>query len=182
MKLFKSFFFLIFFAIIQRGIFPWCQIYFTPRDDIKSHLIEFIKQERKSIDAALYMITDKSISQELINAHLRGVNIHLILDQISMNERFGKGTFLQNNGVSILIHKTQNCNPFCMPLMHHKFFIFGLNSLLKKSLLWTGSFNCTQNASKLNDENVIITDDATVIGEYKNCFIQLSQRLLAKPE
>lgn len=157
-----------------------CQMYFTPRDDIKSHLLNLIKHERTSIDAAVYMLTDKVIAQALVDAYIRGVKVTLVLDQISMGEKFGKGLFLQNNGITVLVHRVENYNPFSMPIMHHKFFIFGWNDVYKKSILWTGSFNCTQTASKLNDENVIMVDDVATINEYQICFKQLIARLGGK--
>tara|TARA_Y100000588_G_C14275942_1_gene934343 strand:+ start:2491 stop:2988 length:498 start_codon:yes stop_codon:yes gene_type:complete len=157
-------------------------MYFTPRDDIKSYLIDCIKQERKSIYAAIYMLTDKSIAQALLEAHLRGVDVVLVLDHVSMSERFGKGSFLQNNGVPVFVHHAANYNPFTMPIMHHKFFIFGLHEKYKKSLVWTGSFNCTVSASKYNDENVIVSDDAGLIKDYKYCFDTLVERLGGKKD
>ena len=132
-----------------------CVVYFTPRDNIKKHLLDLIKQERISIDVCLYMLTDKEFAQALLDAYLRGVKVTVVLDQVSMSERFGKGNFLKNNGVTVLVHEATSNNPFLLPIMHHKFFIFGYNDLYKKSLLWTGSFNCTQSASKHNDENVV---------------------------
>ncbi len=156
------------------------QVYFTPRDNIKQHLIELISHERKSIEATMYMLTDKEIAAAFVDAYVRGVQILLILDQASMSERFGKGLWLQKNGIPILVHQVTSSNPFQLPIMHHKFFIFGYNDLYKKSLLWTGSFNCTQCAAKFNDENVILCDDISVINEYRICFKQLSQRILGK--
>lgn len=156
---------------------PLCFVYFTPRDDIKSQLVEMIKQERKSIDIAMYMFTDKVIAQALIDAYVRGVRVTVVLDQISMSERFGKGLLLQKNGITVLVHRTAQTNPFSTPIMHNKFIIFGYNEPSKKSLLWTGSFNCTVSAATLHDENVVVVDDACAIAEYQACFKQLVARL-----
>jgi len=160
------------FIFYSTYTFCLCQVLFTPRDDIKSQLIEYIKQEKKSIDAAIYMFTDKAIAQALIDAYVRGVKVAMILDQISMN-RFGKGIFLQNNGVSVSVYRTEIFNPFSSPIMHHKFFIFGMNGASNKALVWTGSFNCTVSASKSNYENVIVSDDMYMIQQYKYCFEDL---------
>lgn len=162
---------------INNFLYSFSQVYFRPRDDIKSYLIQLIQEERFSIDAAVYMLTDKSIAQELVNAYIRGVKVRLVLDQISMGEKYGKGLFLRDKGITVFVHQAVSINPFCMPIMHHKFFIFGFNSRLHCGLAWTGSFNCTASASRLHDENVIMTDDAQVIAEYKQCFTMLMQRL-----
>lgn len=167
-------FFIILFS--YNFSFSFSQVYFTPRDDIKTYLIQLIKEERISIDAAVYMLTDKAIAQELVNAYVRGVKVRLVLDQISMGEKYGKGLFLQNNGITVVVHRATSLNPFMMPIMHHKFFIFGFNARLHCGIAWTGSFNCTASASRLHDENVIMTDDAQVIGEYQKCFMMLWQK------
>jgi phospholipase D len=169
---------IFFFTFVFHSIvFSFTQVLFTPRDDIRLHLIQLIKEERVCIYAAIYMFTDKSIAQALVDAYVRGVKIFLILDQISMGEKYGKGLFLQNSGISIVVHRVAALNPFCAPIMHHKFFVFGWNSRMHCSLVWSGSFNCTASASRLHDENVIITDDQSVIEEYKKCFMLLSDRL-----
>ncbi|MBP9765445.1 hypothetical protein KBD08_03875 [Candidatus Babeliales bacterium] len=152
-------------------------VYFTPRDDLRTQLITLIQQERQSIHCAVYMFTDKKIAQALVDAHVRGVRVSVVIDQISMGEKYGKGVFLQNNGVSVAVFVPKMRFAFASPIMHHKFFVFGYNAEHKKSLIWTGSYNCTQSASSLHDENVIVTDDVAVINQYRECFTMLSERL-----
>lgn len=158
-------------------IFSLHEVLFTPRNNIRARLIQLIQEEGVSIHVAMYMLTEKSIAQALVDAYVRGVKIFLILDQISMGEKYGKGLFLQNNGLSVVIHDAPPINCFCAPIMHHKFFIFGYNTRLRTPLLWTGSYNCTASASTLHDENVLICDDRYVIEEYKKCFKMLHDRL-----
>lgn len=168
---------MLFLFLKTSSILSWSIVYFTPRDDIKKYLIQLIQEERVSIHAAMYMMTDKAVAQALVDAFVRGVKVYMVLDQISMGEKYGKGLFLQDHGIVIAVHKSASLNAFCMPIMHHKFFIFGFNSRLRTSLAWTGSFNCTASASRLHDENVVCTDDKYVIAEYKECFKMLMQRL-----
>lgn len=162
--------------LYSASIVSLCHTLFTPRDDIKSYLLQVIKHERKSIDCAIYMFTDKVVAQALIDAYLRGVTVRIVLDHISMGERYGKGLMLQNNNVTVFVHYASNYNPFTMPIMHHKFFIFGANDLYPKGAVWTGSFNCTQSAAKYNDENVLITDEQDSIKQYRQCFYDLMIR------
>ena len=153
-----------------------CQAFFTPQDDITSIFINMIDAETKSIHGAIYMFTDKKIAQALVNAKKRGVDVQMILDQISMSS-CGKGKFLQENGVPVHIHRTEGFNPYTMALMHHKFFIFEANKD-QKSFLWTGSWNCTLRATQHNDENVIVLDDEEIIKIYQENFKRLQERLL----
>lgn len=153
-----------------------CQAFFTPQDDLTALFIKMIDQEKKSIKGAIYMFTDKKIAQAMINAKNRGVDITLILDQISMSS-CGKGKLLQENGVPVLVHRTEEFNPYTMALMHHKFFIFESN-YDNKSWLWTGSWNCTVRGTSYNNENVIILDDEQVIKSYLDCFLKLQNKLM----
>jgi phosphatidylserine/phosphatidylglycerophosphate/cardiolipin synthase-like enzyme len=155
----------------------WCQAYFTPQDDITAILIKFIDEEHRSIYGAMYMFTDKKVALALVNAQKRGIDVQIILDQISMAS-FGKGKFLQENNIPVYIHKTEEFNPYTMALMHHKFFIFGSNKD-QKALLWTGSWNCTVRATQYNDENVIVLDDEVVIKSYINQFLRLQNNLIS---
>jgi phosphatidylserine/phosphatidylglycerophosphate/cardiolipin synthase-like enzyme len=153
-----------------------CQAFFTPQDNLTSIFINLIDAEQKSIHGAVYMFTDKKVAQALINAQKRGVDVQIIIDQISMSS-CGKGKFLQENGVPVYVHRTEEFNPYTMALMHHKFFIFELNKD-NRSFLWTGSWNCTVRATAHNDENVILLDEELIIKQYQDCFKKLLDRLI----
>ncbi|MBP6870149.1 hypothetical protein KBC04_04665 [Candidatus Babeliales bacterium] len=168
--------FIVFFSFYNSVGLTLCQAFFTPHDDVTSMFIAMIDAEEKSIHGAIYMFTDKKVAQAIINAKKRGVEILLIFDQISMTG-CGKGKFLQENGVPLLVHRTEEFNPFTMALMHNKFFIFGCNRD-KKSLLWTGSWNCTLRATQHNDENVLILDDALIVAQYEQNFYRLYHKIL----
>jgi len=168
---------LILLIAMQAGyIQSYCKAFFAPIDNLTALLIERIVAEKKSIYGAMYMLTDKKISQALIDAKKRGVDVQIVIDQISMCS-CGKGKFLQEAGVPVFVHRTQEFNPYTMPLMHHKFFVFGCNEE-NVALLWTGSWNCTVRGTQHNDENVILVDDSVAIQQYLDIFVQLKKRLL----
>ena len=48
--------------------------------------------------------------------------------------------------------------------MHHKFAVFDRKTLLN------GSFNWTRGASEMNSENVMVLDDARLIGQFLDRF------------
>jgi len=52
-------------------------------------------------------------------------------------------------------------------LMHHKILYFHKNSITKKPLVITGSYNCTFNAREYSWENIIILDDEESCGKFK---------------
>lgn len=77
-------------------------ILFAPYDKPTTQLIEFIAQSRKSIQAAVYMITDKDIAQALIDAQKRGVDVRIITDPISVG-KYGKADMLAENGIQVYL-------------------------------------------------------------------------------
>jgi len=155
--------------------FAFSQAYFAPGDNLTTIFIDLVDSEEKSIHGAIYMFTDKKIAQALVNAHQRGVDVQIVIDQVSMNS-YGKVKFLKENEVSVLVHRTEEFNPYTMALMHNKFFIFGCNKN-KAPLLWTGSWNCTVRGTSYNDENVIIIDDLGLIKSFTENFNRLQDRL-----
>lgn len=161
---------------LQQDLIARADAYFAPHDDIRSLFLHRIESEQKSIYGAVYMFTDQKIAQAFVDAFQRGVDVQIILDQISMGSRAGKGLFLKQHGVPIFIHKTEYYNPYTMPLMHNKFFIFGKNRE-NSSVLWTGSWNCTLGGSQRNDENVVVLDDGKVIDLFFKNFIRLKTRI-----
>lgn len=139
---------------------------------ILKHLID---QEQQAIRIAMFTITDKQISDALIEAIKRGVHIEMITDPGSMRNNSSKIPELHSNGIQIFVYNPYASNKSKAGTMHHKFFIFARNEQ-SKPLLWTGSFNCTRAACEQNEENVIVTDDQQIISTYENQFHQLKQR------
>ena len=150
--------------------------FFAPLDNLTMLFIERVAAERKSIHGAIYMLTDKKIAQSFIDAKKRGVDVQIIIDQASMSS-YGKGKLLQENGVPVYVHRTQEFNPYSTPLMHHKFFVFGLNQE-DTSFVWTGSWNCTLRGTQHNNENVILLDDQCVVQQYLDSFFSLKDKLM----
>lgn len=161
----------------------FCQVvgapeaFFAPYDDIRSIFLHKIEKEKKFIYGAVYMFTDIKIAQALVAAMKRGIDVQIVIDQISMGSRAGKGKFLQEHGVPLYIHKTDFYNPYTMPLMHNKFFVFGMNQN-NDALVWTGSWNCTLGGTKRNDENVLICDEISIVERYLQSFYRLKNRLI----
>jgi len=54
--------------------------------------------------------------------------------------------------------------------MHHKFALFDERVLLN------GSFNWTRSASDFNEENLLVTDQASLVADYRREFDKLWQR------
>jgi len=151
------------------------QAYFSPEDHLDQKLIELIDGEKKSIRAAIYCFTSRDISEALIRAKKRGVQLEVIADPFSFRPRCQIGKISRLGGKVFLFDakkvegkKNQDV------IMHHKFCLFGENQE-GKSLVWTGSFNFTLSAAHYNRENAIILADPSIYERYSQEFERLKK-------
>ncbi len=117
-------------------------VYFSLYDDPEAVIIEHLKRAELSIHIAMYYLTDSQISQEVVNAKNRGVELKIYLDSSQIDDKYSKSRFFINEGIKN-IRISSNSN-----LMHNKFAIIDNNIVL------TGSYNWTASASERNDENL----------------------------
>ncbi len=150
---------------------------FSPDDTVKNVLIELINAEKRKIQCAIYMLTDKEIAQAFIQAHKRGIALEFVVDRCYGSDKFTKISELANHQIPIWVYQV-SAPENQTALMHDKFCIFSDN-IAHKSLLWTGSYNFTRRANTSNQENVIILDDASIIEQFSNQFAVLKKRSLA---
>ena len=158
-------------------IFTKTEVYFSPIDKPTTKLLELIKNSKKRIHAAIYMLTAKPIAQALADA-AKKVDVQIIVDKISYESAFGKGKMLQEAGINLWVYQASEKDQLAaannrygsfLPLMHNKFAIID-------EKVWTGSFNWTQAANNKNCENVILTDDPVVCKRYLNHFQDLKKK------
>ena len=142
---------------------------FTPYDAIKETLIMLIEHEKESIQMMAYLLSDKHIARALQDAAINHkINVTIIVDyQTATNEKFNHGLRALSHHVNMRIFQ-----PLQDGIMHNKFIIFGSN-IDQKPLVWTGSFNYTSRAQYKNMENVVISNDAQVIAQYRDAFTKL---------
>jgi len=134
------------------------QVYFSLYDDPEAVIIEYLKKAELSIHIAMYYFTDSQISQEVVNAKNRGVEVKIYLDSSQIEDKYSKSRFFINKGIkSIRISSNSN-------LMHNKFAIIDNNIVL------TGSYNWTASASERNDENLLVVDDEEIVQRYQDYF------------
>ncbi len=139
-------------------------VLFSPNDDCSGRIQTHIKMARKSIQICVFTITDNRISDEIYDAHRRGVRIRIISDNDKANDLGSDVDQLANRGIEVRKDHTSFH-------MHHKFAIFDSKQLL------TGSFNWTVSASRNNEENLVVTDDGTLIHQFSQEFERLWKSL-----
>lgn len=145
------------------------EVFFSATDGCESHIVKAIDSAKQSIYIAAYSLTSREISEAIVKAHERGLDVKIITDPEQASKKFSKLNFLRKNGVDIRYPLYESKGKrFLTPKMHHKFIIFD------NSYVMTGSYNLTASAEELNDENcVFVYDDQNVVQK----FLQEFQRI-----
>ena len=108
---------------------------------------------------AMFALTDDLLSDELLAAFKRGVDVKVIVDDEQCGMLGADAPKLLDAGVPLLIDSSP-------ARMHHKFAIVD-------GCVLTGSFNWTKQASTTNWENVCILRDPSIVAPFANEFTSL---------
>ncbi|QBH95860.1 nuclease [Limnobaculum zhutongyuii] len=136
---------------------------FSPGDACRKKICEILAQTTSNVDICVFTIADDIITESILAAHQRQVQIRIITDNEKSEDDGSDIEYLQRKGISIVMDNS----PYHM---HHKFSIFDNRYLLN------GSFNWTRSASQYNYENILITDSPTLLAFYQQEFNRLWQR------
>jgi len=156
-QLIVAFIIAISLSIISSAFAESTKVYFSPNGGCQEAVVNEISQAHKTIDIAMYNLTTREISQELVNAKGRGVQIRVFLDQGEGNGKYSKGRYLMDKGIDVRFYTGTG-------LMHNKFAVFD------NKVLITGSFNWTASAERDNQENLLIITDENVVKQYSRRF------------
>jgi phosphatidylserine/phosphatidylglycerophosphate/cardiolipin synthase-like enzyme len=121
---------------------------FSPLGHCDQVMISWITTSEKTLDGAIYGLTDEPIAQALIAAHKRGVKVRLVHDRTQAAGKRDVAQELEAAGIPIHIQRGTKGG-----ILHDKFLI------IDKTFVLTGSFNWTANATQKNDENFVVLDD-----------------------
>jgi len=137
-------------------------------------IIPLIKEAENSIDIAVFFLTHKNVSKELVVAKKRGVDVRVIIDATAATNGYSKHHYLRENGIPV---KVENWGG----KMHMK------SAIVDGEHLIIGSMNWTSAGESKNDENTLIIRSAGENAEiYQDFFNHLwrsipDQWLLADP-
>ena len=123
---------------------PNIEVHFTPSLDCENAIIKRINNA-KTIDIAVYSITNPNITDAIISAHNRGASVRIITDKGQAKVKGAKAEELKSVGIPVLTNKKHK-------IEHNKFAVFDDVGVV------SGSYNWTTNASMYNSENCIFFD------------------------
>jgi len=127
--------------------------YFSPGEACLEIITRACKSAKNKIDICVFTISDDRISQEILAAHQRGIDVRIISDNHKSEDRGSDIDALAEQGLAVRLDETRHH-------MHHKFAIFD------ETLLINGSFNWTRSASQSNEENIVTCYETSVIKEF----------------
>lgn len=152
--------------IYSNGDFILQPIFCDITKDCANTLINYINNAQTSIHILIYSLTEDSITQSLIDAKKRGVDVKIIVDDTQYNNKNMKIKIdaLEKVGIPVVIMKVAGYG-----VMHNKI------AIIDGTVIITGSFNYTKNANKNNKENIIVIIDKTgdLATKYEEYFITL---------
>ncbi len=134
--------------------------FFSPGDACRNTIIQRIDGAIKQLQICVFTISDDSITESLLAAHRRKIQIEVITDNDKSLDQGSDIEQLARAGIPVKMDITSNH-------MHHKFMIADQHTLI------TGSYNWTLSAAKYNHENILLTREANVIKSFSNEFDKL---------
>jgi phosphatidylserine/phosphatidylglycerophosphate/cardiolipin synthase-like enzyme len=135
------------------------EIAFSPRDDVRSMIVERIGRAKESVQMQAYLLTDRRVAHALVAARKRGVEVEVIGDAI----QHGTGGLphakaLDRAGVRVFLNES-------FVSAHDKIIIVDGGS--DAGFVITGSYNFTSSAQERNAENVVVlSGNRAVTGRY----------------
>jgi phosphatidylserine/phosphatidylglycerophosphate/cardiolipin synthase-like enzyme len=126
---------------------------FSPAGNCDQKLVALVESARHTLDMAIYSITLPDLEKAIESAKSHNVQIRLVVDRVQAKGASSLVGALEKAGIPIKIGNVKG-------IMHDKY------TIVDGSMIETGSFNYSANATDDNAENQIYMSDPTVIENY----------------
>ncbi len=123
---------------------------------------EFAAAE-ETIHVAVYTFTNAELKDHLLLAQQRGVEVQVAMEDWEAN--WSMFTALEADGIPVRYSRNPNGG-----IMHHKF------AVIDERMVLTGSYNWTDSAENLNDENLVRLSHVQAALDFEDTFQDLWQR------
>lgn len=135
-------------------------VHFSPGDDCRRKIIDVLHGAKRTIAICVFTISDDRISEQILRAHQRAVDVRIITDNDKANDKGSDVDTLRQQGLAVRQDRSSNH-------MHHKF------AVIDQQLLINGSFNWTRSASDRNQENILVTVEPQAVQVFQAKFEEL---------
>lgn len=133
------------------------EVYFSPKGGATEAIVKHLGQTKQTVYVLAYSFTSPAITQALIDAHARGVEVVVILDKSQSRGQGAAGSTLRDAGVKVYIDSAH-------AIAHNKVMLIDGQTLI------TGSFNFTKSAEDRNAENLVVLESLEAVGLYMENF------------
>lgn len=140
--------------------------YFSPRDQVATHLIQTIRGAQRSIRFLAFSFTSDSIARAMLDRAKAGVSVAGVFETRGGDTSASEYGRMKRAGLDVRL----DGNPFTM---HHKVII------IDESIVITGSYNFSAQADDANDENVLVIHSPEIAALYLAEFERIYEQ--AKP-
>lgn len=137
-------------------------VYFSPRGGCENAIIEWISRANRSIHILIYSFTLDSISDAIISAYKRGIDVKIVFEQEQITQ-YSEYWKLKEAGVPV----RNDTNPYSM---HNKVMI------VDEEIVITGSYNWSSSAENRNNENMIIIRSREIAEIYEREFEKIWEK------
>ena len=137
--------------------------YFSPGDTCLRRLCDLMRGCRDTLDICVFTIADDRLTEAILDCHARGVQVRVVSDNDKQHDSDSDIDRLRAQGVQVRVDDAPSH-------MHHKFALFD------GRVLANGSFNWTRSATRDNDENLVVSDDANLVRVFGLQFGKLWQQ------
>ena len=137
--------------------------YFAPGESCLRRLSDLMRGCRSSLDICVFTIADDRLTDAIVACHARGVQVRVVSDNDKQHDAGSDIDRLRDHGIAVRLDDTP-------AHMHHKFALFD------GRVLANGSFNWTRSATRDNDENLVVSDDANLVRVFGLQFEKLWQQ------
>lgn len=138
-------------------------------EDIERQVIEQINSAKYMIWVAVAWITSREIANALFKQYKKGLNVRIVVNDDELTRNRG----IEFKKTNMEYYKISPMHAHYKNVMHHKFCIIDLKTVI------TGSFNWTNKAS-FNNENINIIHQRDQAEAYANEFLKLIENIERK--
>jgi phosphatidylserine/phosphatidylglycerophosphate/cardiolipin synthase-like enzyme len=132
---------------------------FSPKGNCAQQIISAIFQAKKQILVQAYSFTSVPISQALVDAKNRGIDVEVLLDKSQLRGRNSVLNYLEAQKIPTLID-------YVPAIAHNKVMVIDGGTVI------TGSYNFTAGAEYRNAENLLIIHDQDLAKKYTSNWLK----------
>jgi phosphatidylserine/phosphatidylglycerophosphate/cardiolipin synthase-like enzyme len=130
------------------------EVYFSPDDGVAEHLIDLIQSAEQSIYFMAFSFTSDSIAGAILERAQNGVTVAGVMEESQVESNTGSEyDRFRQAGLDVRL----DGNP---RNMHHKVIILDGKTVV------TGSYNFSNSAENVNDENLLVFHDPQIADQY----------------